>query len=129
MADLRRNASVLAGITALDPDGQAGLLLDVPRARRRRRPVGGRPAAAASTAVELEGKAFTPGTIALWRRSRHAVDAHHRANPLRAGMPFAELATETGLGLRALEQLVAGTELVVDRDVVRTAGSCRRLDR
>lgn len=120
MADLRRNASVLSRIASVDRDSQADLLL----ATRGREDLavlssqtgGGRPTAGA----ELGGKAYTKGSLdRLVATIEAAVDAHHHANPLRAGMPVAELAGLAGLPVRSLEQLVAGTDLVLDRDVLR----------
>lgn len=123
-AGLAGIARALAPIASLDPDGQADLLLSV----RGRADVaalaaetgGGAPRAAALVAG---GVAYTAEARDRLRvAAAAAVDAHHDRYPLRQGIPTAELAEVVGLSPPALEALLAGTDIVVDRDVARRAG-------
>lgn len=121
---LSRVASTLAGIPSLTPDAQADLLLSV-RGRAEvatlaAETAGGTPRAAA---LVTEGIAYTADTRDRLRaEAAAAVDAHHDRYPLRQGIPAAELAEVVGLSPPALETLLAGTGIVVDREVVRRAG-------
>lgn len=121
---LDREARTLANIASLTPDEQADLLLSVRQradvATLATETAGGTPRAAA---LVVDAIAYTADTRDRLRAEAAAtVDAHHDRYPLRTGIPAAELAEVVGLSQPALETLLAGTDLVVDREVVRRAG-------
>jgi len=121
--DMLAGASVLAGVLDASADEQAEALLRVrgsDAVERLAQHSGGGEA----TALTAAGMALSDGTVA--RLTEHAaryVQRFHETNPLRPGVPKADLAGRLGVSTAIVDALVSRSETLQDAGpVVATAG-------
>jgi selenocysteine-specific elongation factor len=131
-----KGGHVRAALTTLlaaspDRDARATALLEVRGIDRLDRIAadsgGGRPSAAVTAGDVVVSATAADG---LAERAVTLLDAFHASNPLRPGMPKAELAVKLGIERHVLESLVTarGDLLATDGASVHAAGFSARLD-